>query len=107
VSGVTTRVNSAVPSSASKSADLALLEEQLIQLNARSAAVMRNVQQIRSQQEQMGLGLRGDVEAAETRLDAYLHSAANDLRSGNAAAASRDMDKANADLASLEKFLGH
>jgi serine/threonine-protein kinase len=99
--------NSTVPSPATNNADLALLQEQLIQLNARSAAARRSVQQIRSQQEQMGLGLRGDVEATESRLDAYLRTATNDLRSGNTSAASRDMEKADTELGSLEKFLGH
>ena len=55
----------------------------------------------------MGLGLRGDIDSAESRLNAYLHAANDEVRTGNATAASRDMDKAEVELSTIEKFLGH
>ena len=83
------------------------MKDQLIQLNARAGAARHGVQEIRSQQEQMGLGLRGDIDSAESRLNAYLHAANDEVRTGNATAASRDMDKAEVELGTIEKFLGH
>ena len=82
-------------------------QERLIQMNARAGSARRAVGQIRSQQEAMGLGLRSDIEAAESRLDAYLRQANNDVARGNGAAADHDLDKADAELTTLEKFLGH
>jgi hypothetical protein len=82
-------------------------QDRLIQINARATAAHRSVGQIRSQQEAQGLGMRSDVEAAESRLDAYLRQANTDIAHGNGAAADRDMDKADAELTTLEKFLGH
>ena len=89
------------------SAELEQVKDQLIQLNARAGAARHGVQEIRSQQEQMGLGLRGDIDSAESRLNAYLHAANDEVRTGNATAASRDMDKAEVELGTIEKFLGH
>ena len=89
------------------SAELEQVKDQLIQLNARASAARHGVQEIRSQQEQMGLGLRGDIDSAESRLNAYLHAANDEVRTGNATAASRDMDKAEVELGTIEKFLGH
>ncbi|WP_158823583.1 serine/threonine-protein kinase [Granulicella sp. S156] len=89
------------------SAELEQVKDQLIQLNARASAARHGVQEIRSQQEQMGLGLRGDIDSAESRLNAYLHAANDEVRTGNATAASRDMDKAEVELSTIEKFLGH
>lgn len=87
-------------------AEFTQMRENLIQLNARANAARSGLQQIRSRQEQMGLGLRGDQEASESRLNSYLSAASDDLRSGDTASASRDMEKADAELGSLEKFLG-
>jgi hypothetical protein len=89
------------------SADVQEAEDRLIQINARAGAARRGVGQIRSQQEAMGLGLRSDVEAAESRLDSYLNAANTEIRRGNGQAAMRDIDKADAELATLDKFLGH
>jgi hypothetical protein len=83
------------------------VQDRLTDVNARASTARRQVQQIRSQQEQMGLGLRGDVESAESRLDTYLRAANSDLQRGNVTAATQDLNKAEPELNTLERFLGH
>jgi hypothetical protein len=82
-------------------------QERMVDMNARASTAKNQVAQIRRQQEAMGLGLRGDVESAESRLDTYLRAASNDLQRGNATAAAQDLNKAEPELKTLEKFLGH
>ena len=93
--------------SGSSNAELEQAEERLMQITARATTAKRGVGQIRSQQEASGLGLRGDVESAESRMDSYIHAANNEMGRGNAAGATRNIDKAESELATLEKFLGH
>jgi serine/threonine-protein kinase len=87
--------------------EIQLVQDRLTDVNARASTARRQVQQIRSQQEQMGLGLRGDVESAESRLDTYLRAANSDLQRGNVTAATQDLNKAEPELNTLERFLGH
>lgn len=82
-------------------------EERMGQVRARANTAKRAVNQIRVQQEQQGLGMRGDIESAESRMDSYLQAASNDIQRGNAAKAASDLDKADTELGTLEKFLGH
>ena len=46
------------------------------------------------------------MAAADNRLQSYLRAADQDLRSSNAASASKNLSRAEAELATLEKFLG-
>ena len=66
----------------------------------------RAISQIRRQQEADGLGLRNDMESADTKLNSYMQAATRDLQSGRPASAARNMDKAEAEIDILEKFLG-
>jgi eukaryotic-like serine/threonine-protein kinase len=91
---------------ADNSAELSKLQDEFVQLNARASSAHSGVARIRSQQEKMGVGMRGDIASADSSLDSYLRSADNELRGGDTAAANRDMEKANRQLGILEKFLG-
>ncbi|HEY5329676.1 MAG TPA: protein kinase [Acidobacteriaceae bacterium] len=95
------------PQPAASNADVEEAQDRLIQINARATAARRSIDQIRSQQEAQGLGMRSDIEAAEARLDGYLRQAGTAAAHGNGPAASRDLDKADTELNTLEKFLGH
>jgi hypothetical protein len=87
--------------------EIAQVHDRWTDISARAETVHRGVQQIRSQQEQMGLGLRGDMESAESRLDTYMRAADSDLQRGNITAATQDLNKAEPELKTLERFLGH
>jgi len=97
----------AAPGAASNAAEIDQAEERLMQTTARANTAKRGVAQIRSQQEASGLGMRGDIESAESRMDGYLNAAHNNLGRGNAAGATSNLDKAEIELSTLEKFLGH
>lgn len=97
----------AMPPAAANAAEIDQAEERLMQTTARANTAKRGVAQIRSQQEASGLGMRGDIESAESRMDGYLSAAHDNLGRGNAAGATRNLDKAEIELSTLEKFLGH
>lgn len=87
-------------------AELDQLGERFIQLDARAQAVENMISQLRAQQEADGLGLRGDMESADTMLRSYMQAADQDVRSSRVASGSRNMDKAEKQVVVLEKFLG-
>ncbi len=87
-------------------AELEQLRERLIQLDARAKTVDRAISQIRRQQEADGLGLRNDMETADAKLNSYLQTATQDLQLSKAASAQLEMDKAEVEIDTLEKFLG-
>jgi len=76
------------------------------QLSARARAVKDSVENFRHQQEKQGLNLRGDISAAEDRMATNMDKAQAALKNGNAKDARRYMEKADTDVATLEKFLG-
>ena len=76
-------------------------------MNARATTARRQVAQIRREQEASGLGMLGDVEAAESRLESYLRAANSDLERGDAVAAKQDLNSAEPELKTLERVLGH
>jgi|HubBroStandDraft_6_1064221.scaffolds.fasta_scaffold74167_1 hypothetical protein len=80
--------------------------EQMTGLGARASAVSASVEGLKRQQEADGLGLRPDMAAAYARMNSYLHSANDELNSGNITAAQNHMDKADKEISILEHFLG-
>jgi serine/threonine protein kinase len=90
-------------------ASAAQLEEaqnRYTELSSRAGAVDDSLNSLRRQQEASGYGLRGDMASADNQLQSYLRAADQDLRSSNAAAATKDLARAEQALATLEKFLG-
>jgi eukaryotic-like serine/threonine-protein kinase len=80
--------------------------EQMTGLGARASAVSASVEGLKRQQEAEGLGLRPDMAAAYALMNSYLHSANDELNSGNITAAQNHMDKADKEISILEHFLG-
>ena len=87
-------------------AEIGQLQERLIQLDARAQTVDRAISQLRHQQEAEGLGLRNDMETADAKLNSYMQAARQDMQSSRIASAQLNMDKAEAQIETLEKFLG-
>ncbi|WP_263382118.1 serine/threonine-protein kinase [Granulicella arctica] len=77
------------------------------EISARAGAVDTGLNRLRRQQEAEGYGLRGDMDSADNRMQSYLRAADQDLRASNAASAEKNLNRADAELATLEKFLGH
>jgi len=75
-------------------------------LDARAQTASSGVQQIRSQQQAMGLDIRGDVLAAMTRMNNDMRDADHALGQNDLATANSYMDRAGQEIDKLEKFLG-
>ena len=97
----------APPPPSASAAELDQLQERYVQLDARSQAALKSVDRLRRQQEASGLGMRGDMEAADARLRSYMSASNQDVNGGRIAKGNQDLDKAEAELNTLEKFLGH
>jgi len=96
----------AAQAAAEKAAALKEASQQADQLTSRAAAVSASLDNLKRQMAAQGLGLRGDMAAAQQLMQA-------DLSQGQAAIEKQDpdeakdyLDKASAQVEKLEKFLG-
>jgi len=96
----------AQPPAGPSQAELDQLQERMTRLSARASSVDESLSQIRSQQAAQSLGLRNDMAAADSLMRSYLRAANRDMQSSRVASAGSNMDKAEAQLEVLEKFLG-
>lgn len=87
-------------------AELDQLQERMTRLSARASAVDESLNQIRGQQAAQGLGLRNDMATADSMMRSYLRAANRDLQASRVESAASNMNKAEAQLDTLEKFLG-
>ena len=62
---------------------------------------------MKGQQAASGYGLRGDIVSAETRMKTDLSKAQAAMQNKDAKAAKKYLDMAEAELQTIEKFLGH
>ena len=80
--------------------------DRLMELDAKAEAARAGVQQIRSQQQAQGFDIRGDVLTSMNRMNNYLGEANRALSQNDIQAANEYMDRADTEVAALEKFLG-
>jgi serine/threonine-protein kinase len=85
---------------------LAELEQLVDNLSAREAAVNSSLENLQRQQAAQGVGLRGDMAAAQERMKIHLAKAQEALQDRDVERAQKQADQAEADLEKLEKFLG-
>jgi len=88
------------------SAALEEVERQVDQMSGRAAAVNDSLDNLRQQQSAQGLGLRGDMAAAQERMKIHLAKAKAALENQDLTNAKKYSDQAEADLEQLERFLG-
>jgi len=86
--------------------ELDKLQDELDQLSSRARAAKDSVENLRRQQNAQGLNLRSDIAAAEDRMGSDIDKAQAALQNQNARDARRYMEKAEADVETLEKFMG-
>lgn len=77
------------------------------ELHARAEAATAQIQQLRAQQQAQGLDMRGDILAAMNRMHSNMNEARASLAEKDMAAATDYLNRAENNLAILEKFLGH
>ena len=78
----------------------------MINLGARADSALSGVQQIRSQQQAQGLDIRGDILTSMNRMQSLMNEANRALGQNDLQTANDYMDRADAEIAKLEKFLG-
>jgi hypothetical protein len=86
--------------------DIHQLEDEIDQLTARAGAVNSSLDRLRQQQASAGYGLRGDISERQELMKVNLSRAQDAAEKGDAAKAKKYIDKTQADLDVLEKFLG-
>ena len=106
VAGGTPPASPAAPAGPSP-AELRDARDRFANLEARADAALAGVEQIRAQQREQGLDLRGDMVAAINRLHHQLDTARQALAQKDLESANESMNRADNDTGRLEKFLGH
>jgi len=79
---------------------------QLVDLSARAGAVRNSLGNLKRSQEANGMSLRGDMAAAESRMNSLMEGANAALNAHDAASAKKFTDSADREVEKLEKFLG-
>jgi serine/threonine-protein kinase len=85
----------------------AKVEDQADKLNVRGATVSQSLDTLRQQQQASGYGLRADIASSQERMKLYLAKGDAALKAQDLAGAKKYFDLAEAEIAKLEKFLGH
>jgi hypothetical protein len=77
-----------------------------MKLNARADAVRASLNNLRTQHEANGLGLRQDIAAAANRMDNYLGAAQEALTNDKLDQAHKNLERAEREINALEVFFG-
>ncbi|HOK45771.1 MAG TPA: protein kinase [Bryobacteraceae bacterium] len=80
--------------------------ERLGMLGTRANAVIASLKNLQQQQQQMGVGLRGDITTAWKRMEFLLDESEAALKRQDLAATNKYLDQAEREIDKLEKFLG-
>jgi eukaryotic-like serine/threonine-protein kinase len=81
-----------VPPAGPSKQEIAQARERMIQLDSKAEAA--SIEQLRSQQQAQGLGLRGDIASSLNRMNAYISEANRSLNEGDIESANANMDRA-------------
>ncbi len=93
-------------SSGPSAAEIRTARDRYNNLDARADAVKSGIQSLRSQQQAQGYDLRGDILAALSRLNNDMSESNLALSQSDVESADTYMDRADKELATIEKFLG-
>ena len=78
----------------------------MVMLASRAEAARNSLANLKRSQAASGMSLRGDMVAAESRMNYTMDGANSALGAHDAAAARKFLDQAEAQIEKLEKFLG-
>jgi len=98
--------DAAAQAQAANAAQLDELEQQVDQLSGRASAVNNSLDTLQRQQSAQGYGLRGDIVSTQEMMKTHLAKAQQALQNQDAKNAKKYSDMAEAELATLEHFLG-
>ena len=88
-------------------AQLAQLDHEIDQMSSRATAVNASLDNLQREQNAGGMHLRGDIVAAQQRMQAYLGRAQSALQAQDCEGTKKYLDLAEIELGKIEKFLGH
>jgi serine/threonine protein kinase len=83
------------------------VERKYDEVDSRSTAVSQSLDNLKRQQAAAGYGLRSDIVSAEQRMKADLNKAQYYVQKQDSKNAKKYLDMADAELQTIEKFLGH
>jgi serine/threonine-protein kinase len=86
---------------------LAQLDHEIDQISSRATAVNASLDNLQREQNARGMHLRGDMVAAQQRMQAYLNRAQSALQAQDSEGAKKYLELAEIELGKIEKFLGH
>lgn len=95
--------NAPPPASAS---ELEAASETLVKLHGRIDAANQSLTGMKQQMAAQGLGLRGDIVAAESRMYSYFQMADRALQNRDVASAQKNIERTEEELTKIEHFLG-
>jgi hypothetical protein len=87
-------------------AQVAAVEHEADQLSSRAAAVNASLDNLQKQMSAQGLGMRGDMVAAQQQMQTYVAKAQAAVAAQDVQSARRYLDLAEPQVEKLEKFLG-
>jgi len=88
-------------------AQLAELDHEMDQISSREAAADASLDSFQRAQSAQGLQLRGDIVAAQQRMQAYAAKAHSALQAQDIENTKKYLDLMETELGKIEKFLGH
>ena len=83
------------------------VEQKFTEVDSRSTAATQSLDNLKRQQAASGYGLRSDIVSAEERMKADLNKAQYYMQKQDSKNAKKYLDMADAELQTIEKFLGH
>ena len=83
------------------------VERKYDEVDSRSTAASQSLDNLKRQQAASGYGLRGDIVSAEQRMRTDLNKAQYYMQKQDSKNAKKYLDMADAELQTIEKFLGH
>jgi serine/threonine protein kinase len=98
--------NDAARAKVEEAAQAEEVEKRYDDVDSRSSAVAQSLDNLQRQQAASGYGLRGDIVSAQQRMKTDLSKAQFAMQKQDTKAAKRYLDMAEAELQTLEKFLG-
>ncbi len=91
---------------AARAAALKGLQKDWPMLASRAGAVASSLQNLQQQQQRSGFGLRGDIAASWKRMEHYMDQVEAAISAKDPDAAKENMENADREITTLEKFLG-
>ncbi len=103
----TQAADAAAQAKAEEAAAAEEVEKRYDDIDSRSSAVSQSLDNLKRQQAASGYGLRGDIVSTEQRMKTDLSKAQFAMQKQDTQGAKKYLDMAEAELQTIEKFLGH